>query len=147
MKKIELTQGYFASVDNSDYEWLSEFNWYYRTDGYAGNKALGTMHRTIMEMLQGPLQRCNEVHHRDENRLNNQRKNLIVIPKSLHNLLRSSKGVANHGTVRNLAKPFEACIKLNGIRYSLGCFSSEKEAQDYYNKTKIRIIQSYGNLQ
>ena len=33
MKKIFLTQGQFTIVDDADYEWLNQFNWY-ASDAY-----------------------------------------------------------------------------------------------------------------
>ena len=34
MKKIPLTQGKYALVDNSDFDYFSQWKWYYN-DGYA----------------------------------------------------------------------------------------------------------------
>lgn len=50
MKKIQLTQGKFALVDDSDYEWLNQWKWCY-SHGYAQTRGRGNkeyMHRVIM---------------------------------------------------------------------------------------------------
>jgi hypothetical protein len=39
MKKIKLTQGRFACVDNEDFKWLSQWKWHYhrqKKTGYTG---------------------------------------------------------------------------------------------------------------
>jgi hypothetical protein len=81
-RPIELTQGYVALVDDSDFEMLSKFSWHaHRTDGkvyarrsYAipGTRKKGKqyMHRLLLSHT--PLQ----IDHIDGDGLNNQRSNL-----------------------------------------------------------------------
>lgn len=60
MKKIPLTQGKFALVDDSDYEWLNQWKWHFH-NGYAVMSGpRGTekrehilMHREIMKTPNG----------------------------------------------------------------------------------------------
>ena len=78
MKKISLTQGKFALVDDLDYLWLSEWNWCIRKTPrtcYAsrGVRAGGrndqiSMHREIIPGYE-------ELDHIDGDGLNNQRHN------------------------------------------------------------------------
>jgi hypothetical protein len=71
MKEICLTKGKNTIVDDKDYEWLNQWNWYYGADGYAvrNDKNLKRlfMHRVI---IQTPIGMYTD--HIDGNRLNNQ---------------------------------------------------------------------------
>lgn len=79
MKKIELSQGKFALVDDEDFEWLSQYKWYFHK-GYArrsyrfaktGKQRGVFMHRDILK-----LSKKYHTDHIDGNGLNNQRSNL-----------------------------------------------------------------------
>jgi len=91
MKQIELTQGYFAIVDDEDFEWLRKLKWFYfETD--SGNCYAKTsiyisksksehpyMHRMIMKANKGQ-----QIDHRNRNGLDNQRLNLRFCNYSLN---------------------------------------------------------------
>jgi len=92
MKRIALTQGKFALVDDEDYEWLNKWVWqawttkrdkkvYYAIRQNYINGIEGTlfMHRAILGLK---LNDGKEVDHKDHNGLNNQRHNLRVASKS-----------------------------------------------------------------
>lgn len=79
MKKIQLTQGKCALVDDDDYENLNLFKWYYN-DGYAVRNENGNrvrMHRQIMN----PKEKF-DVDHVDHNGINNQKHNLRICTRS-----------------------------------------------------------------
>ena len=80
MKKIELTKGKFALVDNSDFENLNQYNWYCLSTGYAmreyrknGKKIRVLLHRYLLNAKKPYV-----VDHIDGNPLNNQRSNLRI---------------------------------------------------------------------
>lgn len=91
MKRIRLTRGKYALVDDEDYVWLSAFKWY-------ANKASTALtyyvHRQVwIPSLKGQRQVAIqnaimkpppgfEVDHIDRNGLNNQRRNLRVVTHS-----------------------------------------------------------------
>ena len=62
MKRIRLTQGQFALIDNEDYEFLNQWKWFaqknYNTF-YAGRKSnkgnIIYMHRVIMNAKSGQI--------------------------------------------------------------------------------------------
>ena len=73
MKKIPLTKGKFALVDDEDFERLSQFKWHYGK-GYAARKTNEDyiyMHKEILGI--GKKQ---EGDHKNGDKLNNQRANL-----------------------------------------------------------------------
>lgn len=96
MKKIQLTKGYEALVDDKDFDWLNEFKWKYskykkdRT-GYAirfeyikgssnkqckyGKKRRISMHREILGLKKGDNKISDHINH---NGLDNQRCNLRI---------------------------------------------------------------------
>src|ERR1044071_1696611 len=82
MKLIPLTQSKFALVDDSDFERIRQYKWYYN-DGYAITYHKGKrirMHRLIMNAPDGV-----DVDHRDTNKLNNQKSNLRLCTTTQNN--------------------------------------------------------------
>lgn len=88
---IELTQGKFAAVDDTDYAWLLQWDWFLHSQGYAvrnarkddiGRRGIIYMHRFIIDAPTGK-----EVDHHDRNKLNNQRSNLreVTTTQNQHN--------------------------------------------------------------
>lgn len=45
MKRIPLTQGKFALVDNEDFEWLNQFKWYALKTTYGGYVAIRNINK------------------------------------------------------------------------------------------------------
>ena len=92
MKKIPLTQGQFAIVDDNDFEELNKCKWYaqaLRHGGFAAatrqsNKAV-YMHRLVVEKHLGRRLRKTEiVHHIDDDTQNNAIKNLMLTTHKKH---------------------------------------------------------------
>lgn len=81
MKKIPLSQGKFAIVDDEDFEFLSQWKWHLHKDGYAartqwlpdtgGKKKNFMMHRVLNKTPIGM-----HTDHINNIRLDNRRKNL-----------------------------------------------------------------------
>ena len=75
MKTIQLTKGYETVVDDSDFDLVSQYSWYYN-EGYAKAYHKGKrlrMHRLILGAKKGQ-----QVDHRNRNRLDNRRSNLRI---------------------------------------------------------------------
>jgi hypothetical protein len=149
MKHIELTQGYIALVDDSDFDWINSFKWRahvkYKKDGsvqsvYAertlprinGKRPMQSMHRLIL-----PTEL--EVDHRDGNGLNNQRGNLreATSLQQKHNSKKkkASTAASQHKGVYwdRKAEKWGASIRHAGKRFFLGYFLEEEEAAIAYN--------------
>jgi len=96
VKKIKLTQGKYALVDDEDYEWLTEHKWYYHC-GYARRMATGGKRKIIhmhREILKTP--KDFECDHIDRNRLNNQKINLRNVTRSQNTM---NSGVRSDNTL------------------------------------------------
>ena len=86
MKKISLTRGFETLVDDDDYEFLNQFEWYCSDNGSGYNyvhrahpltNSSIKMHRMLTAAMSGE-----EVDHKDGNGLNNQRSNLRLCTRS-----------------------------------------------------------------
>jgi len=102
MKEIKLTKGYFAQVDDSDFNWLNQFKWnckkrYYKSGNlklYAGTTIKGkyiSMHRLIM----GPPSDM-QIDHRDHNGLNCQRYNMRICTNIQNRANRTPGGLSKY---------------------------------------------------
>lgn len=152
MKKIELTQGKEALVDDDYFNILSKWKWYY-DGGYAKrkkclpNKILKTiwMHREIMKTPQGL---CTD--HIDGNGLNNQKINLRICTNDQNQ--RNSKKQVNNTSgfkgviVNKTTKKFQAQIRSNSRKIHLGYFNTAKEAAKAYNIAAKKLHGEFASL-
>lgn len=143
---IPLTQGQFAIVDASDYEWLSQWRWYFwklatRKTGYAmravHTPVRGTipMHRAILTAKSGQ-----QIDHRDGNGLNNSRHNLRFCTHAQNQQNRSVRRDNNVGikgvyeTKEGRTLKFRVRIRLNKKVFHVGYFRTAFEAGEAYRK-------------
>lgn len=82
MKQIPLTKGFSAQIDDSDYELVKNYNWYYN-EGYA--KAYYKGKRIRMHRLILGAKGNQQVDHRNRNRLDNRRSNLRICSRKENN--------------------------------------------------------------
>lgn len=117
MKKIPLTRGEFAIVDDEDYEWLSQFAWQCQ-EHRRGNKIIKyatgrhwdkckkkyyavRMHRLIYEKHYGDIPKKCEIDHFNHNGLDNKKSNIRIASSQensrnrLPNVGKSIKGVSD----------------------------------------------------
>ena len=140
MKRIPLTKGKVALVDDEDYDKLMKFKWFtkvLKTNFYAirnANRRLREkpttirMHRVILGVQEPSVL----VDHKDHNGLNNCRSNLRLVNPAQNNWNRRSKpgsssrfvGVSFH----KRDKKWQAQIYLNGKIVHLGQHGTEREA-------------------
>lgn len=138
MKKLHLTQGKVALVDDEDFEWLSRWKWSYNQNGYAIRNSKvrkkQTRHYLHREILQAD--RSQRVDHIDGDPLNNQRSNLRICSQAenvQNSRIRSDnksgfKGVSFHAR----SGKWQASICTKGSRNHLGLFNTVEEAADAY---------------
>lgn len=136
MKKIALTSGKFALVDDEYYDKLNTHKWLYSKLGYAARydysaqpRRYVLMHREVISARPGQI-----VDHINRNRLDNTSSNLRIVTRSQNasNTNRIVKGCSYF-------KPYDkwmARITTNGKTKFLGYFSTQEEATAAYIKEK-----------
>ncbi|HEY3768143.1 MAG TPA: AP2 domain-containing protein [Candidatus Angelobacter sp.] len=154
IRYIPLTQGKFAIVDASDYEWLSQWHWaaeYHTSDNKwrakrnttktIGQKLIQKtiyMHRQIINAPDGV-----QVDHVDGNPLNDQRGNLRLATHQ-QNMCNQGPHVNNacgyKGVYREKGcNSWRAEIKFNRRKFRLGSFPSPQEAAKAYEQAARRL--------
>ncbi len=150
MKRIPLTQGKFAIVDDEDYDWLMQWKWCaqktprgflaVRAGSVAGGgkQTLIRMHRLIMNTPAGM-----ETDHRYHDTLDNRKAHLRVctIAQNRHNATPNKNSSSKYKGVswdkRN--SRWAVCIGLNKKLTYLGRFEKEEDAAAAYNVAAIRM--------
>ncbi|KKN75918.1 hypothetical protein LCGC14_0376260 [marine sediment metagenome] len=143
IKRIKLTQGKFALVDDEDFEWLNQWKWCAACSKDHWNACRGQgvlMHRVIMNAPKGL-----QVDHKNHNGLDNQRYNLRLATQSQNNWNRRvlPKGKSKYkGVFPSCLKsrPWAASIKLNNKSTFLGYFFAEKEAGLAYDEKALELF-------
>lgn len=152
MKKIQLTQGMEALVDDSDYLWLNQWKWYahkVKHTYYAkrktrlanGSYKLISMHCTIMQPSDNE-----ETDHRDLNGLNNQRHNLRNCTHRQNGMNQTPCGKSKYIGVSIDGKYIHAKIKVNGNLIHLGSFKTEKDAAKARDVASKKYFGEFANL-
>lgn len=143
MKLIPLSKGYFAIVDDDDYEFLMQWAWHVNDSGahcYAmrnsepdenGKRSHVMMHRVIDKTPEGF-----ETDHRNGNGLDNRRHNLRTATRAqnMHNRLPNKKGRSAFKGVswHKQHRKWIAAIQINNRRHHIGLFTSEADAAAAY---------------
>ena len=158
MKKIPLTQGKFAIVDDTDYKRLSEWKWCatkMKRNFYAircchidknGKQYTISMHREILRLKSGDKRQADHINH---NTLDNRRENLRVVSSSQNAMNRhsrlgsSSKYLGVSWNKRD--KRWCAAIRTSGLLIHLGNFNREIDAAYAYNAACLKYHGRYGN--
>ena len=155
MKRIPLTQGKFAIVDDEDFEELSKYKWrlskrritcYAITSIYKASKqTTELMHRIIMKPKDGQW-----TDHRDGNGLNNIKSNLRLCTSSqnaqnrraLKNTTSKYKGVMWHPRLKKWKAQIYSSVKC----IYLGVFADEVEAAKTYDKKAKELFGEFAKF-
>jgi hypothetical protein len=140
MKRIKLTQGKFALVDNEDFEWLSQWKWTYNPMKYAvrferknNKRKMIYMHREILKIRKGLL-----ADHINFNGLDNRKTNLRIATYG-QNITHSPPRKTNISGFKGVSfvkskKKWVVRIMVNGKTYSTKLFDTPKKAAQKYNE-------------
>jgi len=152
MKLITLTQGYFAKVDDKNYEWLNQWKWRInkiRKYCYACSHTKGPhnlrktilMHRLIMNTPKGM-----QVDHIDHDGLNCLEENMRNVTHGQNQMNRIPMGYSKYLGVTKHYKQYRASIQTNKIIYRIGCFSTEEEAARAYDIKAKELHGEFANF-
>lgn len=138
MREIYLTQNLTTQVDDDDYEYLSQFNWYAAKMGkfYAvrrgPNNTTLRMHAIILNPPDGM-----QVDHIDGNSLNNQRNNLRICTQKENarnrTKLEGTSSMYKGVHWREDIGKWQSYIYINRVKKILGNFMTQIEAAIYYD--------------
>jgi hypothetical protein len=155
MKKIELSQGKFALVDDENFEWLNRWNWVYGCRGYAVRtihiKSREGKRKTIMVWMHREVAKTPQgfqTDHINGDRLDNRSENLRIVT-SQRNKWNSSMPFNNTSGYKGVSKrnnKWEASIHLNDKKFHLGYFSTKEEAANAYNEVAKQNFGDYSKL-
>lgn len=149
MKKIKLTQGKYALVDDADFEWLNQWKWHTSYYGYAERRQhlpssrknqkfkMIKMHRLILNTPDGL-----STDHINHNKLDNRRSNLRIcnVMQNLQNSqIRAHNKVGYKGVIRRQDK-YIARIKVENRQIHLGTFETKEDAALSYNKAASKYF-------
>lgn len=153
MKKIPLTQGLFALVDDADFEAVSKFKWHAKRDRkqfYATRKIPKKSGGQKTVWLHGFLMPGIRVDHIDGDGLNNQRANFRDATLSQNSCNRgpnknNTSGFKGVNWAKKVNK-WHAKIMLTGRRYHLGYFNSAAEAARAYDAAALKLHGDFAYL-
>lgn len=142
MKQIQLwptSRELFALVDDEDYERLMKFRWTKHMRGYA-QRSLGSccgsrlMHKEVLG--EPPIGQI--IHHKDHNKLNNQKLNLEFTTQR-RNTQNYTRGTSKYIGVcwERLNRKWMSYIRINGKSQTIGLFYSEEDAARAYDKRAL----------
>lgn len=146
MRTIPTTQGKSVTVDDSDFEWLSQYSWHF-TNGYATatvgkrpNRRTLYMHRLIMGEPEGM-----DIDHINRVKLDNRRSNLRVCTRienmnnqGVYQRYKTNKsGIAGVSFLARERK-WRASFQYNGVRIYRS-FLNKEDAVTMANKMRAEV--------
>jgi len=142
MKKISLTKGHVALVDDDLHAALVLLGGWYYTNGYAARVGYrnGKAHHVFMHQLVAALTGFpanKEPDHKNRNKLDNRRQNLRPATKRQQQMNKSSKLHTSIYKGVHWAKDrsrWTASIRVDGRKKTIGHFIDERQAARAYDK-------------
>ena len=159
MKKIKLTKGQFAKVDDEDFDKLNIYKWqavfdkttnsfYARGAKYLDGKQIHfSMHRVILGLKNGDGLKGDHINH---DTLDNRKINLRIVnnnQSAMNKNLRKDSSTGYKGVYmikENLLKKYRAKIRVDGKQIHLGCYETPEEAHDAYKKASVKYHGIFG---
>lgn len=148
MKKIPLTQGKFALVDDEDFDRVSKLKWHTKPvyGGWYAATWVGRGERLLMHRFIVPG--VFRLDHKNKDGLDNQKENLRPATRSQYQANRRKLTLAESdfkGVSRNRSK-WRAMIGVEGKRFHLGNFDDEISAAHAYDEAAIKSFGEFARL-
>lgn len=152
MRKIKLTQGKYALVDDADFDWLAQWKWQYdkklqhavrntyiKGSGKQGQK--NDCHVMARDIMDCPADMV--VDHINHNRTDNQRENLRICTKQQNSFNKQQRAKSNTSGFKGVswnknAAKWMAKINANNVQIYLGIYSDIREAIEAYNQAATK---------
>jgi hypothetical protein len=155
MKEIKLSKGFFAIVDDRDFERLSQYGWWFGPGGYAtrqtyqGRKDKKSLWKNVFmhhEILKAPKGMF--IDHINRNRLDNRIINLRIASYSQNGANKIVKNPTGYRGVQYLSKPnvWVAKITVNNKQYYLGRFKDPILAAKAYDMKAKELFGEFAVL-
>jgi len=151
MKQIPLNHGKFALVDDSDYEWLMQWKWFFE-QGYARRNNLANlageplrMHRLILGDKLKPGMVCD---HINRDKLDNRRENLRVCTRAenCQNRTKSKGTTSIYLGVTFQKGKWVTSLHVGREATYVGSFTSEVDAAIAYNRASLAANRAFATL-
>lgn len=151
MKKLPLSQGKYALVDDEDFEFLNKWHWSYSRHHTSGGTVLRNdkgkmikLHRQIMGAKSGQ-----QVDHINRDRLDNRRSNLRFCDNSqnrANSKIRKDNQSGYAGVHFNKdKKKWQAILYFHSKKYFLGYFTDKNNAIKARQEAESKIFKDYAS--
>lgn len=145
MKKIPLTLGKFALVDDEDFEYLSQWKWCFDRR-YATTWNSGKMTRMHVFLFRRP--KGMQVDHINGDKIDNRKCNLRIVTNSQNSQNRGARSdnTSGYKGVRSQRGKWRAEIKVNYQTINLGCYSTKEQAARAYDEAARKYFGEFARL-
>ena len=140
MIKIYTSKGFFALIDEEDFEKISQHRWYFNNGGYAtrDTRKGETKHFLMHHEIVGKPPKGFVTHHINGNKLDNRKENLRFVTRQQNQFNRKKeRGVSFMGT------KWEAYICLNRKKIHLGLHETRQKALEIRKDAERRYYGEY----
>jgi hypothetical protein len=139
VRKIALTQGKFALIDAKDAKSVTAFAKWHYSHGYAVcTKRIKGVRKTIYlhTFIAGRMGLSGQIDHKNQDGLDNRRRNLRLATKSLNgcNRNKTRQNKSRYKGVYPCGRRWTSKIMKDRKSYHLGVFDTPEEAAKAYNK-------------